>query len=141
MSLIESAAEQAGFRVFASVLRASPYRTLFDTGRPYTIFAPADSAFQKFSQASLDQLLGGDGEVMRTVLGYHFAPGKVMAARFNNKRIRATMHAGGDVIIDGKNGLHVNGARLTEPDIAAGQSVIHGIDAVLWPREPAAAAR
>jgi uncharacterized surface protein with fasciclin (FAS1) repeats len=62
-----------------------------------------------------------------------------MATRFAGKRIRAVMYSGGDCIIDGKDGLKVNGANLVTPDIISGACVIHGIDGVLWPREPAAA--
>lgn len=139
MSSIEDAIETAGFAAFADSLRASPYGETLDSGGPFTIFAPDDAAFARFSPEALDRL-HDDEALLRAVVGYHFAAGKVMAARFAGKRIRAVMYAGGDVVIDGKTtGLRVNGVKLTKPDITAGACVIHGIDAVLWPREPAAA--
>jgi len=141
MSSIEDAVEAAGFGAFADALRESPYGEVLDSGGPYTVFAPSDSAFGKFSTASLDRLLHGDEALLRTVLGYHFASGKVMSASFKGKRIRAVMYAGGDLIIDGRNGgLRVNRANLTKPDVIAGACVVHGIDGVLWPQAPAAAA-
>jgi uncharacterized surface protein with fasciclin (FAS1) repeats len=140
MSSIEDAVEAAGFGVFANALRESPYGEVLDSGGDYTVFAPTDAAFEKFSGAALDRLLHGEEKLLRTVLGYHFASGKVMSASFKGKRIRAVMYAGGDLIIDGKNGLKVNGANLVKPDVVAGGCVVHGIDGVLWPREPAAAA-
>jgi uncharacterized surface protein with fasciclin (FAS1) repeats len=78
--------------------------------------------------------------LLHAVAGYHFAAGKVLSSRFIGKRIRAVTYGGDSVLIDGKNGLRVGAANLVRPDILAGSSVIHGIDGVLWPREPAAAA-
>lgn len=138
MSSVEDDIEAAGFSAFAEALRASPYGQTLDGGGPFTIFAPSDEAFAKFSQTALDRL-HDDEALLRAVIGYHFAAGKVMAGRFAGKRIRAVMYAGGDCIIDGKNGLKVNGANLTRPDVVAGACVVHGVDAVLWPREPALA--
>jgi uncharacterized surface protein with fasciclin (FAS1) repeats len=130
------AAEQAGYRTFAAALRSGPYADTLAGAGPFTVFAPNDAAFAKFSPSALDQLLDGESEIAHAVLGYHFARGKVMAARFAGKRIRAAMHVGGDAIIDGASGLRVNSARVVEPDLTASNGVIHGIDAVLWPREP-----
>jgi uncharacterized surface protein with fasciclin (FAS1) repeats len=140
MSSIEEALESAGFAQFADALRASPYGEVLDRGGAYTIFAPTEQAFEKFSMESMDRLLHGDEALMLAVMGYHFASGKVMSASFKGKRIRAVMYAGGDLIIDGKSGLRVNGANLIKPDLAVGSCVIHGIDGVLWPREPVAIA-
>ena len=138
MSSVEDNIEAAGFSVFAEALRASPYGETLDGGGPFTIFAPDDAAFAKFSQAALERLHDDDA-LLRAVIGYHFAAGRVMAGRFAGKRIRAVMYAGGDCIVDGKNGLKVNAANLTRPDIIAGACVVHGVDAVLWPRAPAPA--
>jgi uncharacterized surface protein with fasciclin (FAS1) repeats len=135
MSGIEDAVEAAGFNTFADALRASPYGEVLDSGGPFTVFAPTDEAFSRLSRRALDRLLNSDEKLMRAVIGYHFAAGRVLCSRFKGKRIRAVMHAGGDVIIDGSKGMHVNKANLTEPDVMAGNCVIHGIDAVLWPRE------
>lgn len=136
---IVSAADRAGYCTFSSALRSTELNRVLEGPGPFTVFAPSDAAFSKFSPASLERLLEGDPELLRLVMGYHFAPGKVSSARFQGKRIRAVMHAGGDVIIDGRSGLRVNGARLVQPDIIAANGVIHGVDAVLWPPETAAA--
>lgn len=139
MSSIEEALSRAGYLTFSQALTASAYATTLDDGAPYTIFAPTEAAFAKFSHDGLGRLLRGDGVLLRAVVGFHLAAGKVLAARFAGKRIRAMTQAGEDLIIDGKHGLCVNGANVVEPDIIAGACVVHGIDSVLWPREPAAA--
>lgn len=136
MSRVENAIEAAGFSAFARLLRAGPFAELLESGGPYTIFAPTDAAFEKFPNDDMD----GDTALSRAVAGYHFAPGKVMSQRFLGKRIRAVMHSGGSFIIDGRAGLRADTANIVQPDIIAGACVIHGIDGVLWPREPVAAA-
>lgn len=138
---ILQAAEKAGYWRFASMLQTAGFAELLGGPGPFTMFAPNDAAFEKFSAASLDKLMAGDRDLLRLVTGYHFAAGKVMAARFAGKRIRAVMHAGGEVMIDGKLAvLRVNTARVIEPDVAAQNGIIHGIDTLLWPREPSLAA-
>jgi uncharacterized surface protein with fasciclin (FAS1) repeats len=140
MNPIERAIDEAGYRSFARLLQASPFGALLESGGPYTIFAPSDEAFEKFPHASIDDLIADGGDLLRAVAGYHFAAGKVMSKRFSGKRIRAVTYGGQPLVIDGRNGLRVNTAKLVAPDIAAGACVVHGIDSVLWPREPAVAA-
>jgi uncharacterized surface protein with fasciclin (FAS1) repeats len=86
----------------------------------------------------LNHLINGDAALLRAVVGYHFAAGRVLSKRFTGKRIRAVTYGGQALLIEDKNGLRINKAALTNPDIISGASVIHGIDGVLWPREAAA---
>ena len=137
---VVSVADRAGYHVFASALRSSDYFDKLEGAGPFTVFAPADAAFKKFSRAALDKLLNGDRELLHVVLGYHFAAGRVVAGRMAGTRIRGVMHAGGHVIIDGRSDLRVNASRLVKPDLIANNGVVHGIDALLWPRQKAPAA-
>lgn len=140
MSSVEDALETAGYGAFANALRQSPYGEVLESGGPYTIFAPSDAAFEKFPSEALGRLLHGDEALLRAVLGYHFASGKVMSRQFKGRRIRARMYAGGDLIIDGAGALKVGNAGLVQADLVIGACVVHGIDGVLWPRAPVQAA-
>lgn len=137
---VVSVADRAGFHVFATALRASTYASQLEALGPFTVFAPSDAAFGALSKAALDQLLHEDNERLQIVLGYHIAAGRMTTQLLTDKRIRGAMQAGGDVIIDGRSGMKVNTARLVKPDLMARNGVVHGIDALLWPREKAAAA-
>lgn len=132
---VVSVADRAGFHIFASALRASEYFPALEGAGPFTVFAPTDSAFNQMTPSALDDFLRRDPDRLHAVLGYHIAAGKVEGSRFTGKRIRAVMHAGGDVIIDGRAGLRVNGASVIKPDLMAGNGVVHGIDAVLAPQK------
>lgn len=141
MIMITNAIEAAGFGIFARMLRASPFGELLQSGGPYTIFAPTDAAFSKFPLGAFRTLMEADEKLRRSVAGYHFAAGKVVSARFVGKRIRAVTYGGQSLIIDGRDGLRVNAALIAQPDVLVGACVVHGIDSVLWPREPGALAR
>ncbi|MBY0564902.1 MAG: fasciclin domain-containing protein [Hyphomonadaceae bacterium] len=132
---VVSVADRGGFYIFAAALRSSDHFDLLEGPGPFTVFAPADAAFNLMSSSVLDNFLNRDRERLHVVLGYHFAAGRVAAARFAGKRIRAIMRAGGDVMIDGRAGLKANGAGVVKPDLDAANGVVHGIDALLWPRE------
>jgi len=135
---VVSIADRAGFYIFAGALRSSDYYDTLETAGPFTVFAPADAAFGTMSPVVLDRILHRDRTELHLLLGYHFASGRVAAARFAGKRIRATMRMGGEVLVDGRNGLKANGARVIKPDLDAANGVVHGIDALLWPREASA---
>jgi uncharacterized surface protein with fasciclin (FAS1) repeats len=137
---VVSVADRAGFHIFASALRASDYFASLEGAGPFTVFAPTDAAFNALGPATLDKLLSRESERTDAFLGYHFAAGRVVAAQFRGKRIRAVMKAGGDAVIEGRDGLRVNAARVCKPDLYARNGVVHGIDAVLWRRNLDAAA-
>jgi len=135
---VVSIADRAGFHIFAEALRSSDYFETLQGDGPFTVFAPTDAAFSAMSPVTLDGFLHRDRDKLHQVLGYHFALGRVSAARFAGKRIRATMRTGGEVIVDGRAELKANSARVIKPDLEAGNGIVHGIDALLWPRDVSA---
>lgn len=132
---VVSVADRAGFHIFAAALRTSRHSGALEHPGAFTVFAPTDSAFEKLPAPTLERLLHRDAELLHTVLGYHLAAGRVETARFADKRIRAVMQSGGDVLIEGRNVLKVNGANVIKRDLRADNGVVHGIDSVLWPPE------
>jgi len=131
---VVSVADRAGFHIFASALRDSDYYERLEGVGPFTVFAPTDLAFKALPPSTLSKLLSRESERTDAFLGYHFAAGRVVAAQFRGRRIRAVMQAGGDAVIEGREGLRVNAAHVCKPDLHARNGVVHGIDAVLWRR-------
>lgn len=130
-----AAIEDAGFGAFARLLASDGAADALDSGTPFTIFAPTDIAFGKLAQPLAYRMMK-ESALRRAVAGFHIAAGKVMSKRFVGARIRAVTQQGQVLLIDGRDGVHVNGAKVVCPDITIGANVLHGIDAVLWP-EPA----
>lgn len=132
---IVAAIDQAGYHTFASALRSTDLMRVLEKAGPFTVFAPNDAAFDKFSRGARDRLLESDKHLLRSVLAYHFAAGKVAAARFSGKYLNAVTHQGDALVIDGRGKqMLVNKAALVDPDLRAANGIIHGIDGVLWPK-------
>jgi uncharacterized surface protein with fasciclin (FAS1) repeats len=130
---IVATARAAGqFHTLTSLLkRAGLAKTLQGKG-PYTVFAPTDRAFAKVPKATLDAL-AADKAKLRAVLLYHVAKGKLTAAKvvkrtsiktLNGQRVHVRVHGGN---------VYLAGARVTTPNVAASNGVIHVINRVLIP--------
>ena len=125
----------------AAVTEAGLVETLSGEG-PFTVFAPTDDAFAaalESMEMTADELLAS--EDLSGILTYHVVPGNLMAADV----IAAVEEAGGTAEVETVNGapisvevvdesVIINGtATVTAADLAAGNGVVHVIDAVILP--------
>ena len=130
--IVDTAIAAGSFTTLASLLeRAGLVDALRQPG-PYTVFAPTDAAFARLPKGKL-RSLKRHPKRLKQVLLYHVASGRLEAkgvvARksiemLNGKRVR---------IRTTDDGLFVNRARVTTPDVGASNGVIHVINRVLIP--------
>ena len=125
--------EAGQFKTLTSLLGQAGLTETLQGKRRYTVFAPTDAAFAKVPKKTLNAL-AKDKAKLRAVLLYHVAKGKLTAAKvvkrksiktLNGQRVRVRVR-------DGK--VFVGGARVSTPDVAASNGVIHVINKVLIPR-------
>lgn len=125
-----------------AVTAAGLGETLSGTG-PFTVFAPANSAFAKVDKATLDGLMKPENKAkLGEVLKYHVVEGKVTSAdlakqitdgggtatiKTLNGSVKATMDGDKIVLTDAKG----DKSTVTGPDMVASNGVIHSIDTVL----------
>ena len=131
---IVATAKAAGqFHTLTTLLkRAGLVKTLHGKG-PFTVFAPTDAAFAKVPKKTLNAL-AADKAKLRSVLLYHVANGKLTAAKVVKRTSIHTLN-GQRVGVRVRHGkVYVAGARVTTPDVAASNGVIHVINRVLIPR-------
>ncbi|MFN4143256.1 fasciclin domain-containing protein [Aestuariivirga sp.] len=133
--IVDTAAAAGNFKTLvAAVEAAGLVDTLKGTG-PFTVFAPSDEAFAKLPAGTVDDLLKPENkDKLVAVLTYHVVPGKVMAADVAGKETKAKTVQGGEVTVNGTDGVTVDGAKVVQADIAADNGVIHVIDAVIMPK-------
>lgn len=122
--------------------------------QPYTLFAPTNAAFQALPNNMAQSLLQEQSRGQLTgILTYHIVPGVVTAADLGRAieqgdgkaeiatigggNLTATRDGGAIVISDGSGGQ----ARVTQADMLQSNGVVHVIDKVLVPGEPAAPAQ
>ncbi len=132
---------EAHTTLVAAVVEAGLAETLSSEG-PFTVFAPTDDAFAAALEAlgiSAADLLAS--EDLAGILTYHVVAGKLMA-----EDVIAAVEAGeGTAMVETVNGASVTvtiedgmvvldgSAKVAVADLAAGNGVVHVIDAVILP--------
>jgi uncharacterized surface protein with fasciclin (FAS1) repeats len=118
----------------AAVTAAGLVETLKGAG-PFTVFAPSDAAFAKLPAGTVEGLIKPENKAKLTaILTLHVMPGKVMAKDVGGKKLTPATVNGATVLVDGTNGVTVNGATVVTADIECTNGVIHVIDSVLMPK-------
>ncbi len=119
-----------------AVVAAELVETLSGEG-PFTVFAPTDDAFGALPSGTLDALLEDPSGDLTQILLYHVVSAKALAADLEDGQ-KLTTVGGGELTVSIKDGeVFINDAKVSTADIAAGNGVVHVLDAVLLP--PAAA--
>ena len=133
--IVDTAIAAGNFKTLvAAVQAAGLVDTLKGTG-PFTVFAPTDEAFAKLPAGTVDDLLKPENkDKLVAILTYHVVPGKVMAADVAGKQTMAKSVQGGEITVNGTDGVMVDGAKVIQADIVASNGVIHVIDAVIMPK-------
>jgi transforming growth factor-beta-induced protein len=134
--------QQAQKNHFNTLLAAAKAAGLVDTLKsdgPLTVFAPTDEAFAKLGDDAIKSLLKPENRAKLTsILAYHVVSKRL----FSDDALKA----GSAQTVQGENlaftladgSLRVNNARILRTDIDASNGVIHVIDSVLIPANPAA---
>jgi uncharacterized surface protein with fasciclin (FAS1) repeats len=129
--IVDTAVNAGSFSTLVSAIKAAGLVETLKGAGPFTVFAPTDDAFAKLPAGTVEGLLK-DLPKLKKILTYHVVSGKVMAADVVKLKSATTVE-GSDVKIDASNGVKVNASKVTTPDVAADNGVIHIIDTVLLP--------
>lgn len=131
-NIVAVASANASTTTLVTALEAAGLVTTLEGPGPYTVFAPTNDAFAALPPGVLDKLVQpANKEALTKILTYHVVPGSVMAADIKDGPV--TTVEGQAVTLSTANGVTVNGATVTTPDIPATNGVIHLIDEVLLP--------
>jgi uncharacterized surface protein with fasciclin (FAS1) repeats len=131
-NIVQTAVAAGQFKTLTKLLTRAGLAGALQQPGPYTVFAPTDAAFKKVPKATLNALLRSRAK-LKAVLLYHVVSGDVTAAdvvklssakTLNGKNVR--------IRVSGMN-VFVNSAKVTMPDVAASNGVIHVINRVLIP--------
>ncbi len=129
--IVDTAIKAGSFSTLVSAVQAAGLVDTLKGAGPFTVFAPTDEAFAKLPAGTVEGLLK-DIPQLKKILTYHVVSGKVMAADVVKLKSAKTVE-GSDVAIDASNGVKVNTATVTTPDVETDNGVIHIIDSVLLP--------
>lgn len=135
-NLIEVAEAAGSFSTLLTALRVTGLEETVRTAPALTVFAPTDDAFAALPAGALDDLLANP-EALKNVLLYHVVDGAVPSS-VAVTLTEASMLNGGKTTVryDGTT-LFINDSRVVAADVAASNGVIHVLDKVLLPAQPA----
>ena len=128
-SIAELAADQDNLTTLVAALEAAGLdATLADENATFTVFAPADAAFDAYDV----DFLVGNTDLLSEVLQFHVVQGAAARAGDPSDGDAFTTVQGDDITISIRDGsVFVNGAQVTTADVEASNGVVHIIDDVL----------
>lgn len=132
-SLVDVAASAGSFQILTAALEAAGLVDTLSQEGPFTVFAPTDEAFAALPEGALEELLKPENrDALVQILTYHVVPGEVTSDQIQAGEVSTVQGSSVNVAVeDGM--VMVDDAKVVQPDIKAGNGVIHVIDKVILP--------
>jgi uncharacterized surface protein with fasciclin (FAS1) repeats len=130
--IVETVIAAGNFSALVSAIKTAGLSSTLTGKGPFTIFAPTDDAFKSLPAAALGALLK-DTAKLKAVLSYHVLSGYLLAQEVKPGE-RITLQGTALTAVMSSFGLQVNGACVSQADIAATNGVVHVIDALIMPK-------
>lgn len=132
-NILKVASDEGNLKTFTGAVDAAGMRDTLSQAGPYTIFAPADSAFKMVPTTKMDTLTK-DKAQMSAVVKNHVVAGKYTIKDLRNMGYVKTLD-GKTLKIQSSNGAFaIDGAHIVKNDVPAGNGYIHVIDTVMIPK-------
>ncbi len=130
-----------------AAIKAADLVTTLKSKGPFTVFSPANSAFDKLPKGTVENLLKPESkDALVKLLTYHVVAGNLKASdviaaikagkgkavvkTVQGENLTASLEKGKVILTDAKGGK----ATVTATDLAASNGVIHVIDSVVMPK-------
>ena len=132
-SVVDVAFGDSQFSKLSAAIGAAGLTDTLKGAGPFTVLAPTDTAFNNLPAGVLDKLLlPANKDVLAKILSFHVISGKVMSTDIVTGPVKSI--EGTDLNFTSADGkVSVNGANVITADVAAGNGVVHAIDAVMVP--------
>lgn len=140
-TIVDIAAGNEDFSTLVELVTAAELVETLSGEGPFTVFAPTNAAFDAVPAETLEAL-GADTEALTAVLTYHVVPSAVLSSDLSDGQQVTTVQGdtftvnvtdAGVTLTDGA-GQTIN---VVDTDIEASNGVVHVIDGVLLPGDPA----
>ena len=133
--IVDTAVATGNFETLVAAVKAAGLVDTLKGEGPFTVFAPTDEAFAKLPAGTVEDLLKPENkDKLIGILTYHVVPSKVMSGDIAGTKTMVETVQGGKLSVDATEGVKVDEAMVTTPDIEASNGVIHVIDAVVLPK-------
>jgi uncharacterized surface protein with fasciclin (FAS1) repeats len=132
-NIVDTAIAAGNFTTFAAGVKAAGMTDALSAKGPFTVFAPTDEAFAKLPSGAWQTLLK-DSAKLKAVLNYHIVSGHFRARDVKSGEVM-TLQGSSLTAAAETPEVRVNEARVTQPDLAATNGIVHAIDAVILPKD------
>jgi uncharacterized surface protein with fasciclin (FAS1) repeats len=146
--LVQNGTNLDNHKILNAAVKATELDALLDNAGPFTIFAPSDAAFERFSSEKISELLNSkDKSALKSLLTYHIVAGQLTASRILSAMCRGNGKASFTTVQGKKLLAHLDGydivltdpmgntARITTADLNSKIGVVHEIDSVILPTQ------
>jgi uncharacterized surface protein with fasciclin (FAS1) repeats len=138
-TVVDVAASNEDFSTLVAAVEAAGLAETLSGEGPFTVFAPINDAFATLPEGTVESLLQPENQGQLTsVLTYHVVPDEALSGDLSDGMTVTTVQ--GQALTIGVTGSAVsvtdatgNTASVLQPDIEAGNGVVHVIDGVLLP--------
>ncbi|MEP6490264.1 fasciclin domain-containing protein [Microcoleus vaginatus GB2-A3] len=135
--IVAIASGDAQFKTLTKALGSAGLVTTLQGKGPFTVFAPTDAAFAALPKGTVEDLLKPANKAKLTkILTYHVVPGSVLSTSLKSGDVKSVEGTSLNVAVSAGK-VTVSGANVVKADIKASNGVIHVIDKVLMPPDPA----
>jgi len=131
-NIVDSVFAAGTFATFAACIKAAGLTDALAEKGPFTVFAPTEEAFKKLPFGAYDALLKDAGK-LKAVVNYHVVKGHLTARDMKSAELM-TLQGSTLTAAVSSTDIRVNGARIAQADLVATNGVVHGIDAVIMPK-------
>ena len=145
---LENPSESNQHKILFEAVKVTQMDAILDNSGPFTVFAPSDAAFKRFSNGKIEEMMNSkDKSELKSLLSYHIVAGHLTASRMLRAMCRGNGKASFTTIQGKKLIAHMEGydivltdpigntARITTADVSQGNRVIHEIDSVIAPTQ------
>jgi len=131
-NIVETAVAAGNFDTLVSLVKQAGLAETLSAKGPYTVFAPTDAAFEKVPKKTLNAL-GEDKAMLKSVLLYHVAEGRLPAKRVIKRSSIKTLNGQRVRVRVARGNVFVNKSKVVTADVRASNGIIHAVNRVLIP--------
>ena len=131
-NIVEIARQHDKLSTFVEALFRADVNEILESGGPYTVFAPVDSAFDALPDEQFAQLSSADKSRLTSILKHHIVPAEVRLERIRDGQMTTLGRRPVPTAISGDDRFFGHG-RITRGNIASSNGLLHVVDRVFVP--------
>jgi uncharacterized surface protein with fasciclin (FAS1) repeats len=138
-TVVDVAAGDENFSTLVTAVQTAGLAETLSGEGPFTVFAPVNDAFAALPQGTVDALLQpANREQLTSVLTYHVVPAKALSGDLSDGMTVTTVQGQPLTVNVTESAVTLtdasgNTVSVVQPDIEAGNGIVHVIDGVLLP--------